>query len=255
MATIAVGDIHGNFPALLDLLAQLRGEIGAGDVLAFLGDYIDRGPDSRGCIEAILGFRERSRAHVVCLRGNHEDWLLRTQEDHSRHSWLIGMDAFTTIRSYSPDAERILRDAIAQAGAQLFVRGQCPLPYGAFFDALPPSHRKFLAQLELCVQTEDCFVSHAGVDPALASLSDQPPESLIWGHGSFPAAYHGTLPVVYGHWNNAVMDAGGWPAPRIVGKTIGIDTIKHGVLTAVRLPDRRIFQSARHPMTDGEVLR
>ena len=43
----------------------------------FLGDYIDRGHDSRGCIDAILAFRRESPAEVTCLRGNHEDWLLR----------------------------------------------------------------------------------------------------------------------------------------------------------------------------------
>ena len=49
--------------------------------------------------------------------------------------------------------------------------------------------------------------------------------------------------MVYGHWNNATLDANGWPSPLILGNTIGIDTIGFGVLTAIRLPDRRVFQS------------
>jgi serine/threonine protein phosphatase 1 len=53
------------------------GAAGRGDTIVFLGDYIDRGPDSRACIDATLDFRGRSAARVVCLRGNHEDWLLR----------------------------------------------------------------------------------------------------------------------------------------------------------------------------------
>jgi hypothetical protein len=58
---------------------------------------------------------------------------------------------------------------------------------------------------------------------------------------------------VYGHRNNAVVSADGWPSPAILGRTIGIDTISHGVLTAVRLPDGRVFQSARFkaPRADG----
>jgi hypothetical protein len=48
-----------------------------------------------------------------------------------------------------------------------------------------------------------------------------------------------------------VLDDDGWPAPRIVGNTIGIDTISHGVLTAIRMPERRIFQSTRHSMSHG----
>ena len=252
MATVAIGDIHGNLPALADLIAQLQGGIGAGDTVVFLGDYIDRGPDSRACIDAILDFRDKSRAKVVCLQGNHEDWLLRTQANYSKHSWLIGMEALDTIRSYSPEAEHILREAISGAGAKLF-EGECALPYEAFFDALPASHREFFAQLTLCVETEDCICSHAGVDPDLTSLGDQPPRSLIWGHRSFPGKYTGASPIVYGHWNNAVLDDDGWPAPRIVGNTIGIDTISHGVLTAIRMPDRRIFQSARHSLSNGGV--
>ena len=90
--------------------------------MVFLGDYIDRGPDSRGCIDAILSFRRETCAEVVCLRGNHEDWLLRTQTDYARHSWLLGMEALDTVRSYSPEAERTLRDAIAEAGLQLYGR-------------------------------------------------------------------------------------------------------------------------------------
>ena len=140
MATIAIGDIHGNLAALLDLLEQLRVDIAEGDAVVFLGDYIDRGPDARGCIDAILSFRDDNPAEVVCLRGNHEDWLLRTQNDFTRHSWLLGMDGLSTIRSYSTEADRALRDALAEAGLQLYI-GHCSLPYDKFFDAVPLSHR------------------------------------------------------------------------------------------------------------------
>jgi serine/threonine protein phosphatase 1 len=78
MATIAVGDIHGNLEALTDILDQIHGEGGRGDTIVFLGDYIDRGPDTKGCVDAILGFQREVEAEVVCLLGNHEDWLLRT---------------------------------------------------------------------------------------------------------------------------------------------------------------------------------
>ena len=132
MATIAVGDIHGNLPALTDILEQIRGESGQRDTIVFLGDYIDRGPDAKGCVDAILEFQRQVAAQVVCLMGNHEEWLLRTLHDSSRHSWLLGMEAFNTIRSYSPGAEQILREAATQAGAQLYLGG-CALPYETFF--------------------------------------------------------------------------------------------------------------------------
>ena len=248
MATVAVGDIHGNLAALVDLLGQLRTQLAEGDVVVFLGDYIDRGPDSRGCVDAILTFRDESRADVVCLRGNHEDWLLRTQQDYAHHSWLLGMDALDTVRSYSPDAERALREARREAGLRLF-EGRCALPYGVFFDAVPVSHHAFFAQLKPYFQSDDCICTHAGLDPRATGLENQTLESLVWGHAAFQADYRGEPTVVYGHWNNADLDAYGWPTPRIAGNTIGIDTISHGVLTAIRMPDRYVFQSARHAAT------
>jgi diadenosine tetraphosphatase ApaH/serine/threonine PP2A family protein phosphatase len=75
----------------------------------------------------------------------------------------------------------------------------------------------------------------------------------MWGAGSFPHGYDGAEVVVYGHRNNAALNADGWPAPMIVGRTIGVDTISHGVLTAVRLPDQRVFQSARYEVLGSDV--
>ena len=245
MATIMVGDIHGNLPALIDVLDQLHSEVAAGDVIVFLGDYIDRGPDSKACVDTILSFRKEVPARVVCLRGNHEDWLLRTMLDYSRHSWLVGMEAFDTIRSYSPKAVSMLRQACGEAGLQLFI-GRCVLPYEVFFDAMPLPHRAFFLELQLSFLSPDCICTHAGLDPSLKRLEDQSHESLIWGHEDFPARYKDETVVAYGHWDNAEVDANGWPAPRTLGRTIGIDTISHGVLTAIRLPDQRVFQSQRY---------
>ena len=245
MATIAIGDIHGVRSALDDVLAQVRSEADDDDVVVFLGDYIDRGPDSRGCIDAILKFRDESAATVSCLRGNHEDWLSHTEHDYSRHSWLLGMDGLSTVRSYSANAEAALRSAMGEAGVRLFV-DRVSLPYETFFAAMPEKHRSFFATLALYVETADCICTHAGLNPSVLRLADQPDESFIWGHATFPDEYSGELPIVYGHLNNAQLDSRGWPQPRVIGNTIGIDTIAHGVLTAIRLPDRRLFQSKRY---------
>ena len=245
MPTFAVGDIHGHLDALQDLLGQLRGEARQGDTVVFLGDYIDRGPATKQCIDAILRFRKDCDANVVCLLGNHEDWCLRSMRDHRRHSWLLGMEAFDTIRSYSAEAEAVLRKAAENTGRELF-QGECHLPYDVFFERLPEDHRRFFAELELYCETPDCLCTHGGLDPRVASLQEQPRNALIWGAGGFPQGYSGVQTIVYGHWNNATLDSTGWPAPTIVGRTIGIDTISHGVLTAVRLPDLRVFQSAWH---------
>jgi serine/threonine protein phosphatase 1 len=252
MATLAVGDIHGNLPALNDILSQLRHELDDSDTVVFLGDYMDRGPDTRGCVDAILAFQEEVSARVVCLRGNHEEWFLRTLYDDRRHSWLLGMEAFDTIRSYSVDAAHGLRAAMSEAGLLLYGK-RCPLPYRLLFDAMPKAHRLFFEGLLPYHQSEDGICVHAGLDPQIPRLEDQPVDALIWGAIGFPDQYRGTASVAYGHWNNAVFNAQGWPTPRMVGSTIGLDTISHGVLTAVRLPDHRVFQSRRYRVSGADV--
>jgi len=244
LATIAVGDIHGNLSALDDVLSQIRREVQAGDTVVFLGDYIDRGPDSKGCVDAILGFQREIDAEVITLMGNHEDWFLRTVHDHRRHSWLLAMEAFDTIRSYSAEAEAVIRDAKARDGAAVYLE-KIPLPYDVFFDAVPDEHLAFFRDLRLYHRTADCICSHGGLDPRVRDLRKQAPNDLIWGGGTFPDGYDGEDIVVYGHRNNATLDADGWPRPTTNGRTIGIDTISHGVLTAIRLPDGKLFQSAR----------
>ena len=169
LATIAVGDIHGNLGALNDVLDQLRGEATSDDTVVFLGDYIDRGPDSRGCVDAVLSFRNATDAKVVCLLGNHEDWFPRTFRDRSRHSWLLGMDAFETIRSYSAEAESVLRDAMREAGIGLY-GGWRKLPYEVLFDCVPAEHMQFFESLRLYHRTADCICTHGGVDPGVADI-------------------------------------------------------------------------------------
>lgn len=245
MSTIAVGDIHGHLQPLREVLAAIRAEAGPDDTVVLLGDYIDRGAHSRECIAEILSFRATAPARIVCLMGNHEEWLLRTMRDSTRHSWLLGMEALDTIRSYSPEAAERIRHAASLVGDALYL-DRCPLPYDLFFDAMPAAHRAFFEELQLFEETPDCICSHGGLDPDGGALGAQRPGSLIWGATGFQDRYAGERALVYGHWNNAELDAGGWPHPRIIANTIGIDTISHGVLTAIRMPERQIIQSSRH---------
>jgi Calcineurin-like phosphoesterase len=194
MATIAVGDVHGNLLALNDLLGLLRAQITNEDTVVFLGDYIDRGPDTKGCIDAILEFQQEMAGEVVCLRGNHEDW---------------------------------------------------------FFDCVPRSHISFFEGLVPYYQGPDGICVHGGLDVDGARLEDQPLEILLGGADGFPEDYTGAATVAYGHWDNAELDEQRWPRPKIIGATIGLDTISHGVLTAVRLTDRRLFQSSRYRASSG----
>jgi serine/threonine protein phosphatase 1 len=97
MSLIAIGDIHGNIRALDDLLERVLPELSGGDTLVFLGDYIDRGPNVRECVDRIIELQERSGFSVITLLGNHEDWMLKSYRDHTAHSWIVGMESFETI--------------------------------------------------------------------------------------------------------------------------------------------------------------
>ena len=250
MASIAIGDIHGNVAALGDLLAQLEPALTSQDTVVFLGDYIDRGAQSAQVVDRILTLRRESPATVVTLKGNHEDWLLKTMRDHTYHSWLLATEAYSTIESYSPVAAEAIRAAEKKIDRNALYGGLAPLPYDLFFDTLPPTHVGFFRELRLFYQTADGIFVHAGVEAQIASLEQQSPFTLLMGTFNFPQGYAGSDVVVYGHHDDAeVRD--GWPLPRVTSSTIGIDTISHGVLTAVRLPERTIFQSARY-LVSGE---
>jgi serine/threonine protein phosphatase 1 len=245
MSTFAIGDIHGNEPALGDLLAQLQPLAQPADTVVFLGDYIDRGPRSKQCIERILEFRQACAATVVALLGNHEITLLDTHHDFTDHSWLIAMDAWPTIESYSTQAAARLRSEAKAAAGRLYSPGH-RLPYELFFDALPDGHLKFFQDLKPYYRTPDALCVHAGIDPARGPIESQSQRNMLWGSYRFPDLYQGPETIAYGHYGDAVLDDNRWPHPVVQEHSIGVDTIKHGVLTAVQLPGRRLFQSARY---------
>ena len=253
MATIAVGDIHGNRAALADLLAKVRPLMAPADTVVFLGDYIDRGTDSKGCVQEILEFRSWHRGEVVCLAGNHEDWFCRAMRNHTDHAWLLGMDGYATIRSYSAEAEQKIRAVVREAGERVYER-DLPLPYDALVESMPPDHVQFFAGLVRLHHDRYGIYVHAGLDPG-RSLGDQSRETVTlgWDDGGFPETYRGETTVLYGHRNNAELDTDRWPHPKRIGNTIGLDTSRHGVVTALRLPDQRLIQSGRFIATRVET--
>jgi serine/threonine protein phosphatase 1 len=245
LATIAVGDIHGNLAALDDLLARLLPEVCQEDVLVFLGDYIDRGPDSQGVLNRLAALRASPPCDVRFLLGNHEEWLLKTMHDHTSHSWLVGMEAITTIASYSRTTALQMLAAARQAGMGMYT-GRVALPYERFFRLMPRAHLDLLGSLWTFVRTDDVVCVHGGVPLDDTPLDRASQVDLVWGSSGFPGHYAGTDSIVYGHWNDCPVGTDDWPTVRITGRAYGIDTISHGVLTALRFPDLKIFQSGRY---------
>ena len=220
----AVGDIHGRLDLLETMLELIAGdaqgrEAARQKTLVFVGDYVDRGPDSRGVIERLIHDPpEGFVAHF--LKGNHEAILLDFLEEPWRlDHWLMnGGDA--TMRSYGVDIERL---AGLGAPAEIW--------RNAFADALPNTHLEFFRRLKLSVSFGDYLFVHAGVKPGVP-LDAQSEPDLIWIRAPFldHSGPFGKI-VVHGHTPERV------PVQR--PNRIGIDTgaVFSGRLTALRLED------------------
>lgn len=211
----------------------------------FLGDYIDRGPDAQGVLERLVALRASPPCDVRFLLGNHEEWMLKTLHDHTSHSWLVGMEAITTIASYSRLAALQMLAAAREAGLRIY-SGRVALPYDRFFNLVPAAHLDLLGSLWTFVRTDDVICVHGGVPVDNTPLDHAAQSDLVWGATGFPDTYSGPENVVYGHWNDCPIGGDDWPTIRVTGRAYGIDTISRGVLTALRFPDLKVFQSRRH---------
>lgn len=141
---------------------------------------------------------------------------------------------------------KLLRQEAERAGPRL-ITDEIELPYDAFFDAMPASQEKFFRELGLFHRADGAIFVHAGLDPDGGPPEEQDSRELTWGlcH-DFPDGYRGPRKVVYGHRNHGVADERGWPRPFVLNDlAYGIDTISTGVLTAISMPDGKIFQSER----------
>lgn len=191
MRVYAVGDIHGR----LDLLRGLHERIaedaaGAPDqakTIVYLGDYIDRGLESRGVIDLLLD-EPLADVSPVHLLGNHEEAMLHFLDDsQAAAAWLqFGGDA--TLYSYGVQFSGLLSEARTLIDAQLDLR-----------EKLPENHLAFLRGLETHYRAGDFYFVHAGVRPGVA-LEDQTTQDLIWIRDEFlrSNADHGVV-VVHGH--------------------------------------------------------
>ena len=209
MGLIAIGDIHGcarTLDVLLERLAPTRE-----DHLIFIGDYIDRGPDSKGVIDRLLKLRETYRC--TFLRGNHEAFMLDFMDTHDFQLW--GMNGgVTTWQSYTNGSRE---------------------PH------FPEEHLEFIRQTKLYYNAPDFFFVHAGLRPELTiieNLQHCGEEVFLWERDHLDAEeLVWEKPVICGHTPK--------PEPINRDKLIDIDTgcvyymhPRMGHLTAIRLPER-----------------
>ena len=219
----AVGDIHGRLDLLAPLLERIRSDSKAQAVsrkpmIVFLGDYIDRGPQSKDVIESLLTLGEQDDFTVVTLKGNHEEQLLAFLDDwRAGPAWAeFGGGATMAAYGVEPVSDR--------SSSQKWERARMSLK-----DALPPTHLQFLQDLRLSFETEDYFFAHAGARPGVP-LAEQTATDLLWIRNAFldsDTPFEKVL--VHGHTPAA--------APVLGRHRIGIDTGAYatGILTALKL--------------------
>jgi diadenosine tetraphosphatase ApaH/serine/threonine PP2A family protein phosphatase len=183
--TCAIGDVHGRRDLLEALLAAIRADAGGrGARIVFLGDIIDRGPESRASLDIVIEALGEFPGSRLIL-GNHEEFLLRfldDTEDRERiaRRWFAN-GGLATLASYGfGETERI--DTIAAHFARDF-----------------PAHVEALRSAGSIVETGNYVFVHGGIDPEL-SLDRQDPETTRWIRGKF-LDFKGPLPktVVHGH--------------------------------------------------------
>jgi serine/threonine protein phosphatase 1 len=172
MRTYAIGDVHGLLGRLRSLVARCeRDAAGQPMRFVFIGDYIDRGPDSRGVVEFLIDLQSRRGDDVVCLMGNHESLALAAIDDSLNVGhWLLN-GGETTLDSYG----------IARA------------------QDLPADHVAWLRVLPLRHDDGRRLFVHAGIHPA-RPLDDQDDHDLVWIREPFlsDTRDYGRL-IVHGH--------------------------------------------------------
>jgi serine/threonine protein phosphatase 1 len=211
MRLLAVGDIHGCSRALDTLLTAVQPR--PDDLLITLGDYVDRGPDSRGVLDRLLELHRTGR--LVALRGNHEQMMCDARRGRDQKmDWLL-CGGRTTLASYSP-------------------RGDA----GEVTD-VPERHWEFLERM--CVdwyETDSHFFVHANVYADLP-LNDQPDYMLFWEPLHDPRPHRSGKVMVCGHTRQSS------GLPLNMGHAICIDTWVYGRgwLTCLDVSTGRIWQA------------
>lgn len=182
----AIGDIHGCAALLGALLEKIDADSsGRKRRLVFLGDYVDRGEDSKGVIDRLLAIREREPGSIF-LKGNHEQAILDFLDAPDRNEDWLHWGGDKTLESYGT------ADIWTKPPARLAMELKA---------AMPPEHLAFLNALDLWRILGDYAFVHAGFRPGV-SLEDQNEQDCLWIRTEFHNAPPESRPaqvVVHGH--------------------------------------------------------
>ncbi len=206
---IAIGDIHGCSAALDAILAAIDPQ--AHDTLVALGDYVDRGPDTKGVIDRLIELR--SKCELVCLHGNHEEMMLDVVRDTQPPFRWLQYGGVETLDSYR---------------------------FAGDMSVVPQTHRDFFASMRDFYETDDFFFVHANYDPDLP-LNEQPRQLVRWQKLTdvVPGPHQNGKRAIVGHThdrNGEIFD---------IGHLVCIDTFCYGGgwLTAMDVNSGKLWQS------------
>ena len=171
----ATGDIHGRLDLLEVMGKAIESDLQKRPIMdpvsIFLGDYIDRGPDSQGTIDFLVNHHSRT-PRQICLKGNHEVALLEFLEDPGTLYHWEDLGGTETLLSYGLSHH----DLMGSAGAESVQT--------TFKENLSRLHEIFLKSLPLHYKCGDYLFVHAGIRPQVP-LEEQSPEELVWIRGPF----------------------------------------------------------------------
>lgn len=208
----AIGDIHGCRSHLDKMMAKL--DINAEhDTLVFIGDYIDRGPDSRRVVDALLDIRKNMK-NVVCLMGNHEQMFINYYCEGKDEELFMHNGGINTLVSYG----------LTGAGKKHLT--------------VPDTHMEFFTTLQTWYMKDNYIFVHAGLRPGIP-VEKQNPEDLLWiRHEFINSPYDFGKIVIFGHTPLS------FTTPLINKNKIGLDTgaVYGGKLTCIELPLMKIHQ-------------
>lgn len=202
--TFIIGDIHG----CLDMLRGLMDKIDwdpEKDSIIFLGDYIDRGKDSRGVIDYIIGLKQMSR-NIQCLMGNHEELFLNYINGQDEGTFLYN-GGVNTLNSYYYSENR----------------------------KIDSDHIDFLKSLLLMIELDDYYIVHAGMKPGV-DVKDQTAKDTLWIREPFIFSdYDFGKRIIFGHTP--------FSSPLIMENKIGLDTgaVFGNKLTCLEIPAMKFY--------------
>ncbi len=184
-----IGDIHGRSDLLDRIAAEIKRDLeqrpNSQCLTVTLGDYVDRGPDSRGVIERLI--HNPFPTPYVALKGNHEELLLSFLTDPAVGPHWRQLGGLETMHSYGVSVASLMMGKGYEEASR------------ALRDAVPEDHFLFLSSLRNSLTVGQYFLCHAGVRPGVA-LDRQRPEDLLWIRDEFLSSKKnfGKI-VVHGH--------------------------------------------------------